>query len=92
MPDITITIHDSISRKRTEVEVPDDVSMKELLPIICEQLNQQADGSPPDGYFSNFQLQNKTQRFEYNDEDTLASRNTQPGDVCLLGYDFDAGI
>ena len=92
MPDITITIHDTISRKRTEVEVPDDVPMSELLLVICEQLNPQADGSPPDGAFSNFQLTNKTQNFEYNDEDTLASRETQPDDVCLLGYDFDAGV
>lgn len=83
MADISIIVRDAATGARTEVEVPDDVQMRDLLPTLAENLKIEDAGE--------LRLQNKTQNFEYNDTDTLVGRETKPNDVCLLSYEVIQG-
>lgn len=83
MADISIVVRNAATGKKSEVELPDDVPMKDLLPPLAESLAIQDAGK--------IKLQNKTQQFEYNDMDTLAGRGTEHNDVCLLSYEVIQG-
>jgi hypothetical protein len=95
MAQITINVRDTILGIKQEVQLPDDIPMTELLPILSiemrrsvrvryeERVRVRYEESPED-----FRLTNKTQNFEYNPTDTLADRGTKEGDLCLLAYEF----
>ena len=87
MPQLKVTIVDTITNTEKETELPDNVATKRLLPQLAKQwgVQQQAGGR------YNYQLMNKTQGFNYTDEDTLESRGTKVGDVLGFTYEFEAG-
>jgi hypothetical protein len=74
-----IYIRDGITGKEVEAELPDNVAIKDLLPAITAELGLEN--------LINRKLINKTKVYEYNDEDTLASRGTNNRDLCLLTYE-----
>ncbi len=80
---ITITLKDSTTGKEVELELPDDVSIRELLPAITETLGIE--------HAEQRQLQNKTQSFDYLEQDTLSSRHTREDDLCILKYETIQG-
>jgi hypothetical protein len=83
MADINLNIRDGVTGKEVDAELPDDIPIRDLLPAITNELDIPQAG--------NRKLINKSQQFEYNDEDSLASRDTQPNDVCLLTYEPEFG-
>lgn len=83
MGDISIIIRNAATGSTVEVELPDDVQMRDLLPVLAEKLLI-SDAC-------NLRLSNKTQNFGYNDSDTLVGRKTNPKDVCLLSHEVIQG-
>jgi hypothetical protein len=83
MANLNLKIRDGVTGKEVEAELPDDVSIRDLLPAITNELNIAQAG--------NRKLINKTQNFEYNDEDNLSSRGTVENDRCLLTYEPEFG-
>ena len=83
MGDLNVRLKDGVTGTEVQAELPDDCSVRELLPAIVEQLSiTQVD---------NLKLQNKSQGFEYGEEDTLSSRGTKANDTCLLTYEPEQG-
>ncbi len=83
MADIIITLKDSTTGKEVVVELPDNVPIKTLLPQITEGLGIE--------HAEQRQLQNKTQSFDYLENDTLASKRTNANDLCILKYETIQG-
>lgn len=83
MSNITIILKDSTTGREVEIELPHEVAIKELLPAITNALGIE--------YAEQRQLQNKTQSFDYLESDTLASRETQEYDLCILKYETIQG-
>ncbi len=83
MADITIVLKDSTTGREVELELQDDVAIKDLLPAITHALGIE--------YAEQRQLQNKTQSFDYLENDTLGSRITQNCDLCILKYETIQG-
>jgi len=83
MAEIKIRLRDSVTEKQVEVELPDDVAVKNLLPEITRELGVKES--------IQHRLTNKTQGFEYNEDDTLASRGTKPDAECVLAYEIVQG-
>ncbi|HRI28093.1 MAG TPA: EsaB/YukD family protein [Chitinophagales bacterium] len=54
---ITIVLKDSTTGKEVDIELPDNVTIKELLPAITQALGID--------YAEQRQLQNRTQAFDY---------------------------
>jgi len=81
--EITIILKDSTTGREVEVELPLDIEIDELLPAITQALGIE--------YAEQRQLQNKTQAFDYAENDTLRSRHTRDGDMCLLKYETIQG-
>lgn len=83
MPTTTILLKDSTTGKEVEIELPENVLIKELLPAITHALGID--------YAEQRQLQNKSQAFDYLETDTLRSRNTGMNDLCILKYETIQG-
>ena len=83
MANLNLKIRDGVTGKEVEAELPDDVPIRDLLPAITNELDIMQAG--------NRKLINKTQNFEYNDDDTLSSRGTAESDSCLLTYEPEFG-
>ncbi len=83
MAEITIILKDSTTGREVEIELPDHVEVRNLLPAITHALGIE--------YAEQRQLQNKTQSFDYLETDTLRSRATYDGDLCLLKYETIQG-
>lgn len=81
---IAIQLRDIVSGKEVIIEVPTNVQIKSLLPEISIALGNRNINDYQ-------QLQNKTQGFDYAATDTLASKNTQPNDLCILKYETVQG-
>lgn len=80
---ITIVLKDSTTGKEVDIELPDNVTIKELLPAITHALGID--------YAEQRQLQNRTQSFDYLENDTLRSRKTNENDLCILKYETIQG-
>ncbi len=83
MSSITVLLKDSTTGKEVEIELPDNVIIKDLLPAITHALGID--------YAEQRQLQNKTQAFDYLEIDTLKSRETKEYDICILKYETIQG-
>jgi hypothetical protein len=83
MANLNLKIRDGVTGKEVDAELPEDVPISDLLPAITNELEITQAG--------NRKLVNKSQNFEYNDEDTLSSRGTVEGDNCLLTYEPEFG-
>lgn len=83
MSNVTITLKDSTTGREVEIELPVNAPIRDLLPAITDALGID--------YAEQRQLQNRTQAFDYIETDTLASRNTQDGDLCILKYETIQG-
>ena len=83
MASIDIHVKDVVTGKVVEMELPDDVPMRDLLPEVTNKLGIRDAGG--------HKLSNKTKGFEYNEEDTLASKGTEKGDKCELAYEPEWG-
>lgn len=83
MADIEVEIRDVVTGEAIEAELPDDQPISVLLPVITDQLGITEAGR--------HKLVNKSQKFEYNEDDTLGSRNTRPNDNLALSYDATFG-
>ncbi len=83
MAEIVLKIKDGVTGKEVEATLPDDVTIHDLLPAITNELEIAQAG--------NRKLINKTKSFEYNDDDTLISRETGNKDHCLLTYEPEFG-
>ncbi len=84
MAKLNLIIRDGVTGKQIQDEFPVDVPIRDLLPDISNKLTIPQSGSR--------KLINKTQSFEYNDDDTLLSRDTNENDVCLLTYEPEFGV
>jgi hypothetical protein len=62
-----------------EADLPDDVSIKDLVPGILGQIDELKEADP-----SVWGLYNKSRQFRYNPDDTLASRETAEGEKLGL--------
>ena len=83
MQEIIITLKDSTTGREVDVELPADVPISDLLPAITHELGID--------YAEQRHLQNKSQLFDYNENDTLASRATEEYDLCILKYETIQG-
>ncbi|MGB0839163.1 MAG: EsaB/YukD family protein [Chitinophagales bacterium] len=84
MANITIVLKDSTTGREVEIELPNDLPIRDLLPAITHALGIE--------YAEQRQLQNKTQSFDYLEADTLATRQTKNGDLCILKYETIQGF
>lgn len=83
MAALNINVRDGVTGKEVTVELPDDVPMRDLLTALTNELQITQAGHR--------KLINKSQNFEYNDDDTLSSRGTKLKDNCLLTYEPEFG-
>lgn len=89
MAQISVSLIRADTNQEFEVELPDNASIKELLPALVKELGLPLKG--PDGNVVSYEISNKRTGFEYKEHDTLQSRSTKPGDVILLTSTFVAG-
>ncbi len=87
---IQVEVVDLASGNSRTVALPEDTAMRDLLPVLVERLAIPTDSGRG---LRTYKLTHKSPgpQFEYQDDDTLASRGTQEGDVLGLGVDFIAG-
>ena len=84
MPMLEIKLKDTVTGKIYDVELPDDVELRDLLPTLAEKTGLQDTGG--------HKLRNSTKGFEYNENDTLAGRGTEQGDKCEIAYEPEFGL
>ncbi len=78
MAKITLAVGKGFSGEIFRYEVDDETNIGELIKkFVREIYGEQMDAL-------NFVLFNLTQRFEYEDSETLSSKGTKSGDVLLL--------
>lgn len=87
---IEIELRDLMSGNTQRVALPEEIPMRELLPTLAGKLGVET--GKQGGAFQ-YKLLHKApgEPFEYSQDDTLASRDTKPGDMVGFSYEFIAG-
>jgi hypothetical protein len=87
---LEIELTDMTNGTTRRVALPEEVPMRELLPTLLGKLGIETNRQ---GGAWDLRLVHKApgERFEYGQDDTLASRDTKQGDVVGLSYEFVAG-
>jgi hypothetical protein len=88
MADIPVTLVLPAGGTRT-AEVPDDVSVKELLPELVSLLELPTTG--PDGRPMSYRMDSKALGRELQEEETLAEAEVPEDDRLMLTADVTAG-
>jgi hypothetical protein len=88
MPDIPITVVLPSGGSRS-AEVPNDVSVKELIPELTTSLQLPTTG--PDGRPTSYRLDSKALGRELKEEETLAAAGVPSGDRLMMTADVTAG-
>ncbi|MGE5249069.1 MAG: EsaB/YukD family protein [Bacteroidota bacterium] len=88
MPDIPVTIVLPSGGSRN-AEVPDDVSVKELIPELTTSLELPTTG--PDGRAMAYRLDSKALGRELKEEETLSQAGIPQNDRLMMTADVTAG-
>ena len=88
MPDLSVTIVLPSGGART-ADVPDDVTVKELMPEFMSLLELPVTG--PDGRAMSYRLDSKALGRELKEEETLATAGVPQNDRLMLTADITAG-
>ena len=88
MPDMPVTIVLPSGGTRN-AEVPDDVSVKELLPELTTSLELPVTG--PDGRYMAYRLDSKALGRELKEEETLSQAGIPKNDRLMMTADVTAG-
>jgi hypothetical protein len=87
---LEVELRDLMNGNTQRVALPEEVPMRELLPTLAGKLGVE---TGKQGGAWQYTLVHKApgDPFEYGQDDTLASRDTNPGDMVGFSYDFIAG-
>ncbi len=85
----TVVIQDHVSAKKTTVEIPDDVPMSRLLPVLVTRMSLP---SEHDGQPIQYQLDHRASGRRLDSEDTLASAQIGDAEVLTLLPEVIAGV
>jgi hypothetical protein len=88
MSDLSVTVVLPSGGSRT-AEIPDDVSVKELLPELTTSLSLPVPG--PDGRPMYYRLDSKALGRELQEDETLSAAGVPEGDRLMMTADVTAG-
>jgi uncharacterized ubiquitin-like protein YukD len=88
MSDLSVTVVLPSGGSRT-AEIPDDVSVKELLPELTTSLSLPVTG--PDGRPMYYRLDSKALGRELQEDETLSGAGVPEGDRLMMTADVTAG-
>jgi hypothetical protein len=88
MSDLSVTVVLPSGGSRT-AEIPDDVSVKELLPELTTSLSLPVTG--PDGRPMYYRLDSKALGRELQEDETLSAAGVPEGDRLMMTADVTAG-
>ena len=91
MAEIRVTIVELATNKRTDVRLPDDAAVRQLLPVLAEKLGieQQAGGVAE--YKLSYKGPNPPEPSDIKDDDTLAGKGVKEGSTLGFTHSFIAG-
>ena len=85
MAELMIRLRDNRTGKELELEVDDGIIIKEMMDDLLNAMSITRETQ------SDYKLYNKTQGFEYNNDDTLKSKNTQAQDLLSINFENKFG-
>lgn len=89
MGQVNITLLRADTNQEFDVELPDDVEIRRLLPAVLGELALPTMSN--DGNIISYGISNKRTGQEYGESDVLSSSSTKEGDTLLLTSTFVAG-
>jgi hypothetical protein len=91
MSDINVKIVQLATSKTVEVQLPDNVAVARLLPVLAKRLGIEAQQGGVTEYKLSYKQPNPPDPFEFQEQDTLAAKDVKAGSLLAFSHSFVAG-
>lgn len=89
MGNINLWIWDATGNKRQEVELPDNVEVERIIPVLLDRMQLPKNG--PDGQPLSYKFHHKASGKQLQDSQTLLDAGVNEGDVIRIQPEITAG-
>lgn len=91
MSEITVKVVQLATSKVVDVQLPDNIPVGRLLPLLAQKLNVEQQAGGLNEFKLSYKQPNPPEPFVFQEQDTLESRGVKAGSVLAFSNSFVAG-